>query len=77
MAAHRPSHQPSPEEPGVSTRPVRTVKRVSAPTAAPMRVEALGSLSRRTVGGISIAAATFGHRGSIWDCIACESACSI
>jgi hypothetical protein len=31
MAAHCPSHQPGPDEPGVKTRPVRLSKRASAP----------------------------------------------
>lgn len=31
IAAHCPSHQPGPDEPGVKTRPVRLTKRASAP----------------------------------------------
>ena len=31
IAAHCPSHQPGPDEPGVKTRPVRLAKRASAP----------------------------------------------
>jgi len=31
IAAHCPSHQPGPDEPGVKTRPVRLAKPASAP----------------------------------------------